>query len=166
MKPLILATTICLCAAALGAALLALRAPRLNSKPRKQWKENAESELNRQVNNPTFLTNEILTVKSRPVTESEWANWISDDLILMTNGEWMAYRNVCAKEEGRIADLVIGRGSDGKWYYSTFHFCIGMINLKTMEQPESLPKFQKDYFLREFDGHSDESLKRTWPPKR
>jgi hypothetical protein len=84
----------------------------------------------------------------------------------MTNGEWMAYRNVCAKEEDRIADLVIGRGSDGKWYYSTFHFCIGMLNLRTMEQPESLPRFQTEYFLQEFDGHSDECLKKTWPPKR
>ncbi len=88
-------------------------------------------------------------------------------IIVMTNGQWMAYRNVCAKEKEGIPDLFLGRGSDGRWYYSTYHFCIRMIVLKDMlGQPESLAQFVQEGFLREFDGHSDECLKKTWPLKR
>jgi hypothetical protein len=84
----------------------------------------------------------------------------------MRDGEWMAYRNIGAKEQGRIPDLFIGRGCDGRWYYSTYHFCTGMAVLKAaMEQPKTLAKFRADCFLQEFDGRPDEFLKRTWPLK-
>ncbi len=138
----------------------------LNSKARKEWKGKAISEITQRASNAASFAKEIDLLKTKPSVESEWDRWISEDLILMTNGEWMVYRNICAKEKGRIPDLFIGRASDGKWYYSTYHFCIGMIVLKTMmEQPESLAKFRDDCYLREFDGHSDECLKKTWPPK-
>ena len=95
-------------------------------------------------------------------SESEW--WISEDLIVMTNGQWMAYRNVCAKEEARIPDLFLGRGSDGHWYYSTYHFCVRMMNLTdVVGQPKSLMEFSRTCYLKEFDGHSDECLKDTRP---
>ena len=79
----------------------------------------------------------------------------------------MAYRNICAKEKGHIPDLFIGRASDGRWYYSTYHFCMDMIVLKTMlDQPESLTKFRADCFLQGFDGRSDDCLRKTWPVNR
>jgi hypothetical protein len=84
----------------------------------------------------------------------------------MTNGDWVVYRNVCWKEPSRIPDLFLGRASDGKWYYSTFHFCVRMIVLKDMlGQPEGLVNFRTNCYLREFDGRSDECLKSTWPLK-
>jgi len=102
-------------------------------------------------------------MKTTPL-ESEWDTWISDDLILMANGQWITYRNVCRKEEERIPDLFLGLGSDGRWYYSTWHFCVRTINVKdVMVQPKSLTEFSKTYDLREFDGHSDEYLKETRP---
>jgi len=82
----------------------------------------------------------------------------------MKNGDWIACQNICSKEDSRVQDLFIGRASDGKWYYSTFHFCIGMTVLRDMEQwqPDSLAQFVDAYWLVPFDGRSDECLKATW----
>jgi len=84
-------------------------------------------------------------------------------MILMRNGDWLTYANVCRKEDGRIYDLFLARASDGRWYYSTYHFCVGMIVLKMEEQPEDLAGFAKTHYLRMFDGQSDECLQKTWP---
>jgi len=154
-----------LCAVALGVVAL-MGGERLNSRARREWKEKAIAEIAHQISDPARIRKEIESLKTKRSEDAEWDTWISEDIIVMTNGDWMAYRNTCAKEEGRIPDLFIGHGSDGKWYYSTYHFCIGMIVLKTMmDRPESLSKFRNDGYLREFDGHSDECLKRTWPVK-
>jgi hypothetical protein len=83
----------------------------------------------------------------------------------MKNGDWILYRSICTKQDRRIHDIFIGRASDGKWYYSTYHFCIGLVTLMMMDQSENLPEFLKTYYLREFDGHSDKCLKKTWPTK-
>jgi hypothetical protein len=166
-KLAIVGVAIGLCAAVAGVVILSGGPPRLDSKARKQWKDKAIAEISQQTKDAAPILKKIGFMKTKPSVESEWDRWISDDLIVMTNGEWMAYRNICAKQEGRIPDLFLGRGSDGHWYYSTFHFCIGMIVLKDMlDQPESLAKFKQEGFLREFDGHSDECLKKTWPPER
>jgi hypothetical protein len=117
----------------------------------------------KQTSDPAAILKEIELMKATPL-ESEWDTWISEGLIVMTNGQWVAYRNVCEKEAERIPDLFLGLGSDGRWYYSTYHFCVGMINLKdVMSQPKSLAEFSKTYYLREFDGHPDECLKDTRP---
>jgi hypothetical protein len=163
----ILGAAICLCAVALGVLVLAGGPPRLDSKARKQWKDNAIAEIAKQTSDTAPILKEVEAMKAKPSGELEWDGWISEDLIVMTNGQWMAYRNVCAKEKERIPDLFLGRGSDGRWYYSTYHFCIRMIVLKDMlGQPGSLAQFLQQGFLREFDGHSDECLKKTWPLKR
>jgi hypothetical protein len=159
-------SVICLCVVAFGAVIWFGGPRRLDSKARREWKEKAISEIAKQTSDTTSVLKGIATMKSDPSVDYEWDRWISEDLIVMTNGDWMAYRNVCAKEPERIPDLFLGRGSDGKWYYSTYHFCIRMIVLKDMlEQPESLTKFRSDCFLQEFDGRSDECLKTTWPVK-
>jgi hypothetical protein len=117
----------------------------------------------KQTGDSATVSKEIEAMKATP-PESEWDTWISEDLIVMTNGQWMVYRNVCAKEQERIPDLFLGRGSDGRWYYSTFHFCVRMINLKdVVGQPKSLTEFSRTCYLKEFDGHSDECLKDTRP---
>jgi len=163
----IISVAVGLCVAAVGVVIFSGVPPRLDSKARKQWKEKAIAEITEQTKDTAPILTKIGSMKTKPSVESEWDKWISQDLIVMTNGEWIAYRNVCAKEEGRIPDLFLGRGSDGHWYYSTYHFCIGMIVLKDMmDQPESLTKLRAVGFLKEFDGRSDECLKKTWPLKR
>jgi hypothetical protein len=140
---------------------------RLHAKARKQWKESAIAEVARRTADSNWLASEARTLKKTAETESDSDSWLSDHLMLMKNGEWIAYASKCSKEDGRIRDIFIGRGSDGEWYYSTYHFCIGMVVLRMAdEQPESLAKFVETYSLRDFDARSDECLEKTWPPKR
>ncbi|HMJ64280.1 MAG TPA: hypothetical protein VK615_02925 [Candidatus Binatia bacterium] len=71
-----------------------------------------------------------------------------------------------AKEDRKIDDIFIARGSDGKWYYSTYHFCINMIALRIDPQQENLTQFTQTYFLRTFNEGTDDCLEKTWPPQR
>ena len=90
--------------------------------------------------------------------------WLSDRMILMDSGEWLVYKSHCKKEAPRdVSDICIARGSDGQWYYTTVHFCVGMIALMMMqdEQPADLSSFIHRYHFRRFDGVSNECLKET-----
>jgi hypothetical protein len=144
-------------------ALAALFAP--SSGARRAWKEKALADISSRLTDPLWASNEVARLNRRaPSDSSNSDRWLSERLILMRNGDWLAYGSVCQKENRRIADLFLARGSDGRWYYSTFHFCIGMLDLKMEDQSEDLPVFAKAYYLRSFDGHSDECLQKTWPP--
>jgi len=144
----------------------AIRYNPLRSEARRAWKEKAIAEIAARVADPSRLNGELDALRSAQAREEprEEGFWISDHLLLMRNGDWLAYASICQKEDRRIRDLFLARGSDGQWYYSTYHFCIGMVVLRMEEQPESLAEFVKAYYLRPFDGHSDECLRKTWPP--
>ena len=116
------------------------------------------------VANPSWPTNEFARLKPRGTNEpSDDASWLSDSIILTRKGEWLTYANSCQKQDGRIADIFLARGSDGHWHYSTYHFCVGMVVLRMEEQPEDLDTFAKTHFLQTFDGQSDDCLQKTWP---
>jgi hypothetical protein len=143
----------------------------LQAKPRRDWKDRALAEITRRSNDSAWVASEVAALKARATKDqTDSDGWLSPRLILMTNGEWIAYANVCRKEDRHIHDLFLGRASDGKWYYSTFHFCIRMLVLKMgmieEGEPGSVEEFAENYYLRTFDGHSDECLQLTWPPKR
>ena len=116
-----------------------------------------------------MITNEIAILHAEAAGESG-DGWIGTNVLLMTNGEYLVYSHVDAKEGRGIMDLFLARGSDGKWYYSTFHFCINMITLhgEILEESKygSIAEFASAYAAREFDGKSDECLKKTWPVKK
>lgn len=134
---------------------------------RRAWKEKTVAEISIQATNPTWLSNGLAKLQSNSTTNSTDTDaWFSDQLILMKNGEWLDYASICRKQEGKIDDLFIAYGSDERWYYSTYHFCIDMIVLRMNEQPAGLSDFVKDYSLRTFDGKSDECLKKTWLPEK
>ena len=162
-KLAVIGTAICFCAVALGVVIFVGGPERLDSKARRQWKDNAIVQIAKQTSDSAAILKEIEAMKTTPLDSEWWDTWISEDLIVMTNGQWIAYRNVCQKEDERIPDLFLGLGSDGRWYYSTYHFCVRMMNLSELGQPKSLTEFSKKYYLREFDGHSDECLKDTRP---
>lgn len=150
-----------------GLMMLSHGGDRLHARARKEWKERTIPEIARRVADTNWLASETTRLQARRGEEPDSAGWFTDRLILMTNGEWMVYGNKCSKEDRRIHDIFIGRGSDGKWYYSTFHFCIGMVTLEMWgQQPASLGQFVDTCFLREFDGFSDDCLRKTWPPER
>ncbi|MEQ2006902.1 MAG: hypothetical protein ABMA26_08890 [Limisphaerales bacterium] len=137
---------------------------RLYASARKEWKTNAVVSIERRVVDKAWLEKEMAVVKAKLETEGEdQGGWFTSDLLVLKNGDWIAYAAKCSKEDARIHDIFVGRASDGKWYYSTFHFCIGMLDLRMEGRGESLEKFITAYSLREFDGRSDECLKKTWP---
>jgi hypothetical protein len=144
---------------------------RLHAKARKDWKDYAIADVARLSSDHAWVTNEIASLKAKATKEpADEEAWLSPQMILMKNGDWIAYASICSKQDSRIHDIFIGRGSDGRWYYSTFHFCRGMVVLimegETEGQPESLGKFAAAHSVREFDGRSDQCLQKTWPPKR
>lgn len=94
--------------------------------------------------------------------------WLTDKIILTGSGEWLVYMSHCSKAKPHnVKDIFLAKGSDGKWYYSTFHFCVGMVGLRGEQEtrPPDLKMFVHEYNLHEFDGKSDECLKetKTWP---
>lgn len=164
VKKLLIAASICALLIAAGTWAIAGREP-LRSEARRAWKEKAIAEIGARVADAARLNGEIERLNAqRKAAPEEEGTWLSEHLILMQNGEWLACASVCQKEDRRIHDLFLARGSDGQWYYSTYHFCIGMLVLRDEKQPESLAAFVKAYFLRPFDGRSDECLRKTWPP--
>ena len=141
---------------------------RLYSKARMQWKEAALADIAKRASDAQWLTNEIAVVRKEALEDSD-AGLVGANLLLMTNGEWFVYKNNCVKEPSRIHDLFLARGSDGKWYYSTFHFCVNMIVLRGELWPEqrgSIAGFTQNYFVKEFDGKSNACLQKTWPVEK
>ena len=163
-KPLVIITASILLLVDIGAVAF-LRPPSLQSRARRAWKEKNIADIAARLADPSWPTNEFARLKPQSTNEpSADATWLSDHIILTRKGEWLAFANSCQKQDGSIADIFLARGSDGHWYYSTYHFCVGMVVLRMEEQPEDLASFAKTYFLQAFDGHSDDCLQKTWPP--
>jgi len=152
-----------------GMAVLRHDPYRLHAPMRQAWAEDAITAITSNVADVAWLTTETAALQAASAQESpereDWLYWGSDALLLMKNGDWIVYRNRCWKEDPRVHDIFIGRGSDGKWYYSTFHFCVGMCALGVLaaEQPTDLTAFVSTYSLREFDGRPEGCLELTWP---
>ena len=160
---LVIAGVCCLLVVVTAIAVLVRYAP--SSSARRAWKDRAITDISTRVGDSAWVSNELASLKTRGTNDAgDSDSWLSPHLIVMRNGDWLAYASICQKEDHRIRDIFLGRGSDGRWYYSTYHFCIGMVVLRMEEQSDDLAAFAKAYYLRSFDGHSDECLQRTWPP--
>jgi hypothetical protein len=154
---------------AIWAALIAGAAVFLAHYPdraRRDWKNAALPEINQLANDPKWISTEL---KLLATTNSHNEHvivegWLTDHLILMTDGEWLVYKSHCSKESPHLVrDIFLAKASNGKWYYSTCHFCVGMCVL-IMEQdtpPVDLSSFVRRYRLEEFDGVSDKCLQPT-----
>ncbi len=117
----------------------------------------------------TSITNEhILTEldQIRHPTPDLNFGWGHEHVIPMANGEYLVYAFWHGFNNGAVDHLFLAHGTDGKWYYSTYHFCSQMVGLAGDDPAGSISEFAKTYSLREFDGKSDECLKHTWPSKR
>jgi hypothetical protein len=157
----------------LGVAVLAVVAVALLGMPdggrlraRRAWKEAAIPEIARRADDKDWVAKETAMLKESSEREPRVIaeHWLNDRMILMANGEWLVYKSHCHKVPPHdVRDICLAKGSDGKWYYTTCHFCVGMTALRMMQrtQPTDLASFAKRYHLREFDGKSDECLKET-----
>lgn len=137
--------------AAVVVAFFALQPDRYHTRERRAAKAQMIEEIGQQV------------ARLSPDTELEGGKWWNEDFIRFYDGSWIAYRAQCHKVDPKVYDLFIGRGSDGTWYYSTHHFCIGMLALQDHDQMDNLQDFISEYSLESFDGSSDQALLSTWP---
>jgi hypothetical protein len=92
--------------------------------------------------------------------------WIGEHVLLMKNHEYLVFAFHHGLNNGLVDHLFLAHGSDGHWYYSTYHFCNEMVSLIMEEQPRSIAEFASRYSVREFDGKSDVCLEHTWPPHK
>ncbi|MGO8839262.1 MAG: hypothetical protein ACLQAH_12650 [Limisphaerales bacterium] len=134
---------------------------------RKAWKEQAIPEIAKLSNDSKWVSEEIALLGSGRMTGSERIiadQWLTDRMILMASGEWLVYKSHCSEAPPhQVLDIFLAKGSNGKWYYSTCHFCVGMCALVMMQDMPSydLATFARQYHLKEFDGVSDECLQQT-----
>jgi len=78
--------------------------------------------------------------------------WLSDHMIAMRNGEWMIYYYRTSKQDTDCCggyDIFVGKGSDGKWYVTKYHFCLHMFVVDFTGQPFDLATFRQEYELIE-----------------
>jgi hypothetical protein len=116
---------------------------------------------------PQSATNDIISkelhaLKAATVHDGH-RDWVSDNVLLMTNGEYLVYASRHGFNSGFVDHLFLAHGSDGKWLYSTYHFCNQMVGALGDPAPGSIVEFKKTYAAREFDGKSDDCLNKTWP---
>ena len=129
---------------------------------RKQWKDRAIELIDQHSHDKIWTAAQQEEIrKSEEPDKIVW--WASPEMLLMQNGEWISFANACGKSNWRVGDVFIGRGSDDQWYYSSYHFCTGMVVLHIDPQPASLEEFRATYFLKSFDGKSDDCFQKTWP---
>jgi hypothetical protein len=124
------------------------------------WKDDALARLA-----STSMTNEeVLTEidQIKQPTPNLNFGWAHDHVLLMTNGGFLVYAFRHGFNSGFVDHLFLAHGSDGRWYYSTYHFCNQMAGTEA-DPPGSIAEFASKYAAREFDGRSDVCLQHTWP---
>jgi hypothetical protein len=146
----------------------------LVTQARREWKTQAIARISDIAIDPQRIQREkdLLVGKADEADGEILADgWLSRSMILMSNGEWLMYQNHCPKEVLRlpvktrrpVSDIFIAKGSNGKWYYSTCHFCVDMMALIGFQDdpPADIVSFAQRYHLVEFDGQSDDCLRKT-----
>jgi hypothetical protein len=134
---------------------------------RKGWKEGAIPEIARFANDSKWVSEEIALLSSGEAMGNKRIiadRWLTDRMVLMASGEWLIYKSHCSKAPPhQVRDIFLAKGSNGGWYYSTCHFCVGMCALAMMQDvlPYDIETFARRYHLKEFDGVSDECLQQT-----
>ncbi len=110
------------------------------------------------------IRRELDELKASP-RDGDYQRWTGDQVALMTNGEYIVYAFWHGSNSGFVDHLFLGHCSDGRWLYSTYHFCNHMAGAE-FDPPGSINEFAGTYSAREFDGRSDVCLKHTWPVRK
>ena len=132
---------------------------------RKLWKERTIEQLAESSRSSELIRRELDDLKGGPKPNVDFG-WTHENVLLMTNGEYIVYAHRHGANSGFVDHLFLGQGSDGRWLYSTYHFCNSMAMVGGEDAPGSIDEFAQRYSAREFDGESDECLQHTWPPDR
>jgi hypothetical protein len=132
---------------------------------RATWKTAALQRLATAATNQPGIAADFEQIRPEP-DGSETDLWTGEHVLLMANGEYLIYEFWHGSNSGYPDHLFLARSSDGRWFYSTYHFCNGMAGVRSDDQPASLKAFAETCAAREFDGKSDQCLEHTWPEKR
>ena len=128
---------------------------------RKVWKDEALVRIAKTSMTSEQVLTEIDQIK-HPTAALNFG-WANEHVLLMTNGEFLVYAFRHGFNNGFVDHLFLAHGSDGHWYFSTYHFCTSMALLAGDDDPGSITEFASKYAAREFDGKSDVCLRHTWP---
>lgn len=138
-----------------------LEAKHREERARVLWKDKALAQLA-----TTSMTNEEVLTEIDQIkhpTPNLNFGWANDHVLLMTNGAFLVYAFRHGFNNGFVDHLFLAHGSDGRWLYSTYHFCNHMAGVVADDPPGSIMEFATRYSVREFDGKSEVCLQHTWP---
>ncbi len=135
---------------------------RSREKARAQWKDATLPRLDALAADTAAIGRELEDTKALGL-KFGGPQWIGDKVLAMTNGEYLIFASRHGFNNGFINHLFLAHGSNGKWLYSTYHFCNSMMMIAGEDPPGSIAEFSKRYAVREFDGKSDVCLEKTWP---
>ena len=135
-----------------------------HNRARSQWRTSALARLAGLSLTNGEVSQELETLKANRGV-GEHRQWTGERVLLMTNDEYLVYASRHGFNSGFVDHLFLARGSDGRWYYTTYHFCNSMVAVMSDDPPGSIAEFARTYSAREFDGKSDVCLQHTWPAK-
>lgn len=98
---------------------------------REAWVERAVTDVERWSADPAWVASRT----GRP------DDWLQPHFLLMRNGEWLTFCQVAGKTDRTLDDVFVAKGADGRWYYSEFHFCVGLVTARMMGPFASLADF-------------------------
>src|SRR5207253_303219 len=88
------------------------------------------------------ITNERISAQIKALKASTihegYRDWVGDDVLLMTNGDFLIYAFRHGFNNGFVDHLFLAHTSDGRWLYSTYHFCNRMGALVAEDPPGSI----------------------------
>lgn len=131
---------------------------------RTDWKDQTLPRLAALSINDREISDEMQRLKDG-ASDIKNKKWAGESVLLMKNGEYLIYGFRHGFNNGAVDHLFLARGSDGKWLYSTYHFCNHMNMVAADTPPESIADFAKRYYAVEFDGQSNVCLRTTWHPQ-
>ena len=108
------------------------------ARERAQWKGPILERLAALTITNETVRQELEALKAGP-TSNMHLGWTHDNVLLMTNGEYIVYAYRHGRNSGFVDHLFLGRGSDGRWLYSTFHFCWSGLFRMRRDQSMNLP---------------------------
>src|SRR4051812_24623791 len=100
---------------------------------RTAWKTQVISHWQTGAEDSGEIEKEVETLQRTVVTQNP--RWAGNRVLLMRDGEYLVYAFRHAPNNGLIDHLFLAHGSDGGWYYSTYHFCNQMAAVMADDPP-------------------------------
>ncbi len=113
-----------------------------------KFKEEAVQKIGDCLKDKNWIAEQKAAIKKKNADNEGSKAFFTDSLILFANGDWLAYAANSESDDMVVGDVLVGKGSDGKTYFSSYQFKKGLSVLVFMGQPASLKTFVKDYELK------------------